>query len=212
MIKPVIILMAKPPIEAKVKTRLTPYYSAGQAANIYKELLLYTAKWINELPKHYLRVLALAEQLDHDFFNDSAFNHWERYLQQGKDLGERMANVAQHYIRQNQPVILVGGDCPVLNASLCKQVLKSLFNNAESSDCYEYDSNQVAIVPAEDGGYVLIAMRQFLPYLFEGIQWGTEQVLQQTIRQLQSKNAPYALFPTLWDVDRPEDYRRWCNH
>ncbi|MCX4024780.1 TIGR04282 family arsenosugar biosynthesis glycosyltransferase [Endozoicomonas sp. SM1973] len=204
--------MAKPPIAGKVKTRLTPYYSAGQAANIYKKLLLCTAKWINELPKHYLRVLALAEQLDHDFFNDSAFSHWERYLQQGKDLGERMANVAQHYMKPNQPVILVGGDCPVLNASLFQQVLMSLSNRTESPDCHQYSCNKVAIVPAEDGGYVLIAMQQFLPYLFENIQWGTEQVLEQTTRQLQSNNVSYTLFPALWDVDRPEDYQRWCNN
>ncbi|WP_163834432.1 TIGR04282 family arsenosugar biosynthesis glycosyltransferase [Spartinivicinus ruber] len=206
MIKPSIILMAKPPIAGKVKTRLTTYYSEAHATEIYKQLLLYTAQWINELSVNWVKVLAVAEQQPHHFFDHLAFACWQRYLQQGKDLGERMANAVQQYIQPNQPVILVGGDCPGLTAPLIQQVVEKLHDEPELSN-----NNEVVIIPAEDGGYVLIGMRQFHPCIFENIQWGTEQVLSQTVSQLESSHIPYSLFSPLWDVDRPEDYQRWCN-
>lgn len=201
MTEATIALMSKPPVPGKVKTRLTPYFSIQQATSIYEQLLLHTASWMNELSFNATTVLAIADQLQHPFFDQSMFVGWERYLQQGDDLGQRMGNVVQHYNKPNHPVILVGGDCPGLDAMLVKKVLSVLQDGADA-----------AIVPAEDGGYVLIGQQQYYPCLFENIVWGSERVLQQTLSQLQQGNIRYKLFPPLWDIDRPGDYLRWNNH
>ena len=68
--------------------------------------------------------------------------------------------------------------------------------------------NEVVIGPAEDGGYVLIGLKQPCPGLFQGIEWGSERVLSQTLQRLAQLKLPYALLEPLWDVDRPQDLQR----
>ena len=44
----------------------------------------------------------------------------------------------------------------------------------------------LVIGPAEDGGYVLIGVDDYYPEIFEGIHWGTKEVLNQTIRNAEN--------------------------
>jgi uncharacterized protein len=65
------------------------------------------------------------------------------------------------------------------------------------------------LIPAEDGGYVLIGLRKMLPEAFSNISWSTSQVLSQTQARLSQAGASLALLPTLWDIDEPHDWQRW---
>jgi glycosyltransferase A (GT-A) superfamily protein (DUF2064 family) len=62
--------------------------------------------------------------------------------------------------------------------------------------------------PAEDGGYVLIGLRQFDARLFSNVTWGTERVAHETRERLQSLGWRWQELETLWDVDRPADLVR----
>jgi glycosyltransferase A (GT-A) superfamily protein (DUF2064 family) len=66
----------------------------------------------------------------------------------------------------------------------------------------------VALVPAEDGGYVLIAARQCSRGLFDGIDWGSSRVMEQTRGRLRELGFTWKELPPRWDIDRPEDYDR----
>ena len=66
----------------------------------------------------------------------------------------------------------------------------------------------MVIGPAEDGGYVLIGMRQPQAALFADISWGSERVLAETLARAKSLHLNYHLLPTLWDVDTPADLPR----
>jgi hypothetical protein len=50
---------------------------------------------------------------------------------------------------------------------------------------------------------------QAYPELFEAINWGTNQVLSQTLAAANQLGIGYALLDTLKDVDRPEDLKIW---
>jgi glycosyltransferase A (GT-A) superfamily protein (DUF2064 family) len=65
------------------------------------------------------------------------------------------------------------------------------------------------LIPAEDGGYVLIGLRKMIPQVFSNIAWSTSQVLRQTQERLAEAGASVALLPTLWDIDEPHDWQRW---
>ena len=71
------------------------------------------------------------------------------------------------------------------------------------------DTTDVVVGPAEDGGYVLIGLKRAEPALFRDIDWGTDQVLEQTLRAASQAQCSIAMLATLWDVDRPEDWQRF---
>jgi glycosyltransferase A (GT-A) superfamily protein (DUF2064 family) len=66
----------------------------------------------------------------------------------------------------------------------------------------------VAVVPAEDGGYVLIGMRAAQPALFCDMHWSTSGVMAETRRRLEQLAMSWQEPFTLWDVDLPADLER----
>jgi hypothetical protein len=61
--------------------------------------------------------------------------------------------------------------------------------------------DRVVIVPAIDGGYCLIGLKQAHAALFQGIAWSTSQVLAQTLTRVAAVGVPLTLLPTWYDVD-----------
>ena len=66
----------------------------------------------------------------------------------------------------------------------------------------EYD---VALGPAEDGGYYLIGVRESDAEVFSGIQWGSGQVLAATLQKFRDLGWRWHELATRRDVDRPAD-------
>ena len=64
------------------------------------------------------------------------------------------------------------------------------------------------LIPAEDGGYVLIGAREAQPQLFSGIAWGTAAVMAETRARIAALGLNAAELPALWDVDTEDDLAR----
>ena len=64
------------------------------------------------------------------------------------------------------------------------------------------------IIPAEDGGYVLIGLRRPQPALFADVPWGSETVMTETRRRAEKLGLAVRELAALWDVDLPEDLER----
>ncbi|MGH8474244.1 MAG: TIGR04282 family arsenosugar biosynthesis glycosyltransferase, partial [Methylococcales bacterium] len=122
------------------------------------------------------------------------------HCQCGKDLGERMEQAIAVNLTRFTSVLLMGCDCP----SLRVQDLIDSFSALESG-C------EVVLGPAEDGGYVLIGMKQALPELFLNIPWGSSAVLEETRARIKSLNLPCFETRQQWDLDRPEDLKRYAS-
>jgi glycosyltransferase A (GT-A) superfamily protein (DUF2064 family) len=118
--------------------------------------------------------------------------------QRGRDLGERMLRAFRRALRRHRRVILVGTDCPVLQPADLRRAARLL--------CGACDA---VLAPAEDGGYALIALKKVRGELFEGIEWGTDAVLRETLTKIKSCNFRCRLLRTVWDLDRPEDLDRF---
>ena len=118
--------------------------------------------------------------------------------QLGENLGARMFNGIVAALRQYKYCIVIGTDAPALDAQKIKQVIGVLQSGTD-----------VVFVPAEDGGYVLVAMRQAYPFLFEDISWGSAQVMRQSENRLDENNVSYEVLAQCWDVDTLKDYQRY---
>ena len=87
---------------------------------------------------------------------------------------------------------------------LFRRTLLTLGNDANA--VYEYD---LAIGPADDGGYYLIGFKaeSFTPDLFEGIHWGGADVLERTKGKAGKLGLRIWEGITLADIDTLEDLR-----
>jgi glycosyltransferase A (GT-A) superfamily protein (DUF2064 family) len=97
-----------------------------------------------------------------------------------------------------RPVLLIGTDCPAMTVEHLRSAAHALT-----------EGNDAVILPAEDGGYVLIGLRSAADVmLFDNVPWGTSDVMEVTRRRLRHLHYTWAEPATLWDVDTPEDLAR----
>jgi len=114
------------------------------------------------------------------------------------DLGHKMQSAFDNAFQMgSQRVLIIGIDCPDIN----QVILNEAFNSLEKND--------LVLGVAEDGGYYLIGLKNTIPQLFHNIDWGTDQVLNQTNNIAQQFKLDVHYLTTLSDVDRPEDLTIW---
>jgi hypothetical protein len=65
--------------------------------------------------------------------------------------------------------------------------------------------------PSLDGGYYLVGLRRFIPGVFENIDWSTERVMAQSLRQVARSGVSVSLLPDWYDIDTINDLQR-LNH
>ncbi len=59
--------------------------------------------------------------------------------------------------------------------------------------------------PAGDGGYVLLGLKRCEAQLFTDIAWGSDSVLEETLRRVQALGWSCQLLGEMPDIDRAED-------
>jgi rSAM/selenodomain-associated transferase 1 len=199
-----VAIFSKPPIPGEVKTRLIPSLGPDEAAELHHRLLRHTLGTVCQVGC--ARSLWIAGEIAHPALLDAS-QHFGIALrrQEGIDLGARMKEAMKVLLERADAVALIGTDCPVLAPRHIEQISVVLQDGAE-----------VAVIPAEDGGYVLIGAARMEPprrdlildALFDDMPWSTDQVMPLTRARLEAVSAVWHELPTLWDVDRPDDLIR----
>jgi len=188
-----VVVFAKAPEPGLTKTRLVPALGEDGAARLHRVLIrrsISTAVTANIGPL----ILACAPDITHPFF-DACACEFDLVLEaQGEgDLGERMSRAFERHA----PAVLIGTDCPALTPAHLREAGRALALGLDA-----------ALAPAEDGGYVLIALARPAPEVFTDIAWGGPDVLAATRTRMGRADLVCTELPLLWDVDRPEDLAR----
>lgn len=190
-----VAILAKAPLPGQAKTRMIPALGADGAARLQHWLLQRTVAlalaadigpvtlWCAGDPQHPAFALCRVD------------NSVVVRRQPEGDLGVRMLTALRESSTQDGTLV-IGTDCPALTTKHLREAAHSL------------QRNEVVVYPAEDGGYVLIGMREPLSTVFSGIDWGTERVMAQTRQRLLDVRCTWDESITLWDVDRPADLAR----
>lgn len=180
-----IIVFIKNPELGKVKTRLAKTIGDKNALTIYLRLINHTLSEIKE--SHKRSHLFFSEFIDKNFIG----NNYS--VQEGKDLGERMKNAFDTSLEKNLRAIIIGTDCPGLNADIIQQAFSLL------------EENDAVIGPALDGGYYLLGLKNNTPKIFEEMEWSTENVFDITVKRLKELKLSWTELPKLRDIDNEED-------
>lgn len=190
-------VFARAPVSGQAKTRLIPALGAHGAAELHARLVRHTLE--NALSANIGRVtLWCAPDIYHPFFEQCAHEFGITLrAQQGDDLGQRMSHALTFGMRESKCALVIGTDCPMLDPV----VLRS------AADAVKKDA-AVVFVPAEDGGYALIGIREKVPSIFDGIAWGSNTVMAHTRSHLRSQSLDWHELSPLADIDTPNDLQR----
>ncbi len=165
------MIFTRNPELGKVKTRLAKTVGDESALAIYKFLLEHTQQITKglacEKQVHYSEVIGEGDVWDVKFY--------DKRLQEGIDLGARMAHAfTQAFDEGYEKVLIIGSDLYDLQALDIELAFDALA------------THQVVIGPALDGGYYLLGMTTFIPSIFESKDWGTSSVFKDTMKDLEA--------------------------
>lgn len=185
-----------------VKTRLAATIGNEAAARIHRMNIKTLAARFRNVADN--RLLAISpfekrpefEQLIADSGDDGEGN-WQLQPQSAGDLGERMSDYfSAAFAARHARVVLIGSDSPTLPTATITAAFESL------------RSHDVVLGPAEDGGYYLVGARNETPEIFDGIEWSSERVWDQTVKRLDQNDSSWKALATCYDVDHIEDLKR----
>ncbi len=189
-----VAIMAKAPVPGTVKTRLIPTIGAHAAAVLQERL---TERTVQTAVSAAVGPVTLwcAPDPSHVAFREMVLRHSVILKRQPEsDLGGRMLACLA---AAGGPALVIGTDCPAFTADHLRAAAQAL-----------RDSADVVVIPAEDGGYVLIGARKPHPELFAGITWSTASVIQETRARIAALDLNRVEFDALWDIDIEADLAR----
>lgn len=189
-----IMLFARVPVAGLVKTRLIPALGADGACRLHRAMLQRSLEALAQTTAAERQLWLAGDSRDQaaDIAqpSDGLHVHW----QQGADIGERMAQAFQQNFRAGMGrIVVAGSDCPQLTVDHYEQVLEAL------------ERHDAVLIPALDGGYVLLGLSRWDAALFVDVPWGTAAVLRTTVARLESLGWRWCALPGLPDIDRAED-------
>jgi len=199
-----LIVFTRFPEAGKTKTRLIPALGAKGATCLQRQMtehIIAAAAQVSNRP-------GLTIEVYHEGGNTGMMQRWLgpqfTYRLQGTgDIGRRMLRAFEDTFQDGiAAAVIVGSDIPEISADIIQQAFEGL------------QKHDLVLGPARDGGYYLIGMNntipaQTYPRLFEDINWGTDQVLSQTLQTARESGLRFILLESLGDVDRPADLHIW---
>jgi len=189
-----LVVFAKSPLTGHCKTRLIPLLGDIRACEFYKSLLANCFDTISEFSNVDISI-HIHPDTENPYLSQLRKKYGYEYLsQQGDNLGERMFFSIQQSLKKHSQVVLIGSDCPAID----KDYIDTAFKQLKTHD--------IVFGPATDGGYVLIGAKKIDECIFRDIQWSTDQVLEQSLKQSASAGYTISLLKTLRDIDTPDDY------
>ncbi|MBE9079207.1 TIGR04282 family arsenosugar biosynthesis glycosyltransferase [Romeria aff. gracilis LEGE 07310] len=200
-----LILLTRYPEAGKTKTRLIPHLGAEPAARLQQQMTEHIVAEIQQFQSCY------AASLEVHFAGSSRAqmatwlgNHLRYRPQPSGGLGTRLSQAFCQGFRDGMDrVVAIGADCPQITVHLLTQAFQRLRNH------------DLVLGPALDGGYYLIGLSKTCDAahaaLFQGIDWGTAQVFDQTVAIAHRQALTLATLAPLSDIDRPEDLAIWQN-
>ncbi len=181
-----VVVIAKEPVPGRVKTRLTPPFSPGQAAMIARAALADTLGAVAATAVA-RRVLAL----------EGAAGNWlppgfDVVRQRGGGLDERLAAAfADVHATVPLPMVLIGMDTPQVTPRLLTDAARALTGG-------EADA---VFGPAADGGFWLLGLRRPDRSLLAGVPMSQPDTGRRQLDRLTEAGLRVAAMPELTDVD-----------
>lgn len=188
----IIIIFAKFPAQGMAKTRLQPALGIEGAVRMARQLLLHSVE--QALASGFsveMCVSPAPTDLCWQALNLPDSLLWSEQAQ--GDLGKRMLTASQNALKEFDRVLLIGTDCPDLTAWQIQHAAQRL------------DNHDTVMIPAFDGGYILLGLKQVDAHLFSQMIWSVNDVAAVTEQRIKDLGWSLKLLEPLADIDEPSD-------
>jgi uncharacterized protein len=201
-------VMTKAPRTGQVKTRLVPPLTPDEAATLNACFLRDTANALSAAVVRGKRsgrnargVAVYTPVGSEDAYSDLLPPEFDLIAQRGEHFGERLCFAAEDLFRCGfESVCLIDSDSPTVPAKSFAQAVELL--------CLSGD--RIVLGPSDDGGYYLIGLKKRHREVFEGIDWSTERVFDQTMQHAAEIGVEVKLLAMGYDVDDRATLQRLC--
>jgi rSAM/selenodomain-associated transferase 1 len=182
VIRATVIVIAKAPVAGRVKTRLSPPCSPGQAADIARAALADT-----------LAAVADARVARRALVLDGPPGAW---LPAGFDVvpqvsGSFGVRLGAAFAAGGEPAFLVGMDTPQLSGAEIERALRVLLRPGVDG----------VLGPAADGGWWGMGLRRADDRVFDGVPMSTTQTVAYQLRKMRELGLRTTVLDLLRDVD-----------
>ncbi len=190
-----ILFFVRLPTVGVVKTRLAASVGVDEACRIHR--LLAERCFANAMAVPDAKIIVCGTGGSVEEFERWLPEAADRWEQPNGDLGARLEELfLRAFDAGATKVVAIGSDAPLLDANSMKCAIGAL------------DDNEVTILPATDGGYVLIGANRFCPELFRDMPWSSEQLLLRTMEVCARAGLRPFLGAGHQDVDTEADWNR----
>lgn len=194
-------IMTKAPLAGTVKTRLTPPLTPEEAAALNACFLHDMARTISQAGDGTQGIACYtpvgAERIYHPILPPE----FQLIAQRTGQLSERLIGATEDLFSVGfASVCLINSDSPTVPAS----------SFAEAAKILAHPGRQLVLGPTDDGGYFLIGCNRLHREIFQGINWSTRHVLNQTLTRAANLHLEVHLLPTGYDVDDRATLCRLC--
>jgi len=199
-----LIIFTRYPEPGTTKTRLIPLLGAEGAADLQRKMTEHTVAQVRRLSAS----RELSAEIRYEGGNESLMKNWIGpdfdYRPQGRgDLGLRMKRSFEDAFRSGtDAAVIIGTDIPDITDGIIQKAFNAL------------KQKNMVLGPAKDSGYYLIGLQkdtlsQAISNLFIDINWGANDVLDNTIKIAKHSRLSFTLLEVLEDIDHPEDLIIW---
>ena len=192
-----LIIFGRYPVPGRTKTRLIPVLGPAGAADLQRKL---TEKTLNTV-KSFSSGRGIEVEIRYEGGSDRKIRQWLGsgiifFRQSSGDLGERMqAAFLEAFHGGCRRVVLLGTDIPELRTDHLEQAFEAL------------TGHDLVLGTSTDGGYWLIGLNHSVD-LFQGIKWGTEKALDQTVALAKGQGLKIHMLDPLTDIDTVENLKQ----
>lgn len=191
-----LVIFAKAPVSGFAKTRLIPALGAEGAAALAQRMLDHTLAHALAAGMQSVVLCMSPAPLDSAWQHVPLPQAVEQTYQGDGDLGARMNRAVERTLALQQgSVLVIGTDCPALTAVQLREA------------AHQLEKHDAVLIPAADGGYVLIGLRATCPTLFADMAWSTKVVASETLSRMASLGLHVWLGQVLNDIDESADLK-----
>ncbi len=194
--KKTIVIMTKVPQAGEVKTRLQPFLTTQQSAEISVHFLQDVEQKAKTVTRNLIISFSPIEKKN--LLIDILQTKPILVEQKGENLGERMFHAFKFaFSRDSDAVVIIGTDSPTFPAEFIERAFTFLEMKTDA-----------VLGKTEDGGFYLIGLRKLDKKIFENVEWSSPKTFNQTKRNIKNLNFILSEIPVWYDIDTPEDLKR----
>lgn len=184
-------VFATPAIAGQTKTRLAPSLGGREAARLASAFFTDTWRSVATRPGT-AAVLACTGPPTGLTVNACG----ETWFQGPGDRSARLERVLGRALARSPWAVALGADSPGLPSERLDALLAAR------------GTHDAALIPAEDGGLVALAVNRLPSGVLRGITWSAPTTADEVLGRLEEAGLTAEVLPGWWDVDTPADLER----